>query len=98
MHVAHNIKRPMLRPAVVPKRLTFNRRSVHLPNRGHLEDIADSFTLQSSERLPQLLQLIANNMRSKLPVGTRHIPILAKPLWEIEDNGHGKDVIFPRKL
>jgi hypothetical protein len=77
--------------------LTLDRDGIDLFRRGELEDVTDSLAFQTAQRTPELLGLVANNMRSKLPIRAKSIAILAQPLGKIKDNGLGKDVELLRE-
>ena len=59
--------------------------------------MTDSFAFQSAQRTPELLGLIANNMRSKLPIRAKNVAILAQPLRKVEDNGLREEVVLLRQ-
>src|SRR5277367_688031 len=84
----------MLAPPVVPERLPFDGCRINLFHVGELEDVANAFPLKSAHGAAQLLRLVSDHVRAKLPVRATGVPLVAKLLREIEYDGHGKDVMF----
>ncbi len=60
--------------------------------RRQFEDVADAFAFQPAQGTAELLGLVADDMRPKLPVRAKHAAILAEALREIEDDGLGEEV------
>jgi hypothetical protein len=94
MDVSDDVEWAVLRFAVVPKRASLNVNGVYFLRTGELEDVPDSLTFQPTKRAPELLRLVADDMRAKLTIRPQHVSILAEPLWEIEDNRFREDVVF----
>jgi hypothetical protein len=97
MNVPDDVERAMLGLLVIPKRMTLNRHGIHFFRAGEFEDMADAFALQSAQGAPELLRLIANDVRPKLPVGTMYVAVLAYALGEVEDNRLCKEMKLLRQ-
>src|SRR5258706_1775701 len=97
VHVADDVERSMLMPQVVPERLTLDDKTFEIFRLLKDVKVPKSFSLQATQRTPHLLRLITDNMRPEIAVGTCAIALLAKLLGEVENEGHGQDVILARQ-
>jgi hypothetical protein len=59
--------------------------------------VADALAFQTTQRTPELLGLIADDMRPKLAIRAKSVAILTQTLGQIEDDGLGKKVVLLRQ-
>ena len=98
MHIANDVEWPMFVPPVVPKRCALDGDCFHFFRSGELEDVAKTLALQATQRAPHLLCLIANHVRTELPVGAGNVPLVAQLLRQVKDDCSRQNVVLPRKL
>ena len=97
VHIADNVERSMLMLAVAPDRLALHHRSLNLFWRGQDKDMAKSFTLKMAQRTPQLLALVAHDVRPKGALRTLAVALLTELLRQIEHDGYWQAVILTRQ-
>src|SRR5947207_4603513 len=97
MNVANDVEGTVLLLLVVPQRLSFKGRSIHLFRRVEHKHVAKSLTLQSPQRAPELLALLPNHVRAKVAVIATFVAVLAQPFRKVQNDGHGQTVILPRQ-
>jgi hypothetical protein len=56
--------------------------------------VSDPLAFQTAQRTPELLGLIADDMRPKLAVRSKSIAILAEPLRQVEDDRLGEELVL----
>lgn len=98
MHVANDVERAMLVPAIVPERLTLDDRRVNFVRSGEAEDVRKAFALEPAQRSSQLLRLISHHVRPKLPIRSAGIALVTEPFRHIENDGDREDVVLARDL
>jgi len=59
--------------------------------------VAEAFAVELADLALQIGGLLADDMRTELPVGTRFVAFAADLLAGIEDDGDGECMIFPRE-
>jgi hypothetical protein len=60
-------------------------------------DIADTLTLERAQRLPQLLNLAPDHVRTEVSAGTSLVSLLADALRQVENDSDDKDVVLACK-
>ena len=94
VHIANDVERPVLEICDCSKAAAV-RSSQHRPRPARIvEDIEDAFAFQSTQAAPELLALIAHNMRTELAVWPGRVAFVAQLLWKIKDDSDREDVIF----
>ena len=53
-----------------------------------------TFAFESSQRPPQLLSLIADNVWAEVALGALSVPLVAELFRKVEDHGNGHHVEF----
>src|SRR5207244_1526890 len=86
VNVANDVERTVLLFAVVPKRLTLDDGGLDGLHVEHV-DGAETFLLQASHRSPQILRLVANDVRTKGAIGPGTVALQADFLRHVQDNG-----------
>ena len=76
MNIADDIKRPLVRFSIVPKRLSFDHDLIHFVRRVQNMHIPKAFTFHAATTSPQLHCLIADDMRAKAAIRPGLIPLL----------------------
>jgi hypothetical protein len=59
--------------------------------------VTDSLAFQTAQRTPELLGLIADDMRPKLAIRSMSVAILAEPLRQVEDDRLSEEVVLLRQ-
>src|SRR5579884_220472 len=60
--------------------------------------MAKPFALQPTERAPQLIRLIAYDVRTEIAIRASAVAFLAGLLGQVQDDCAGKHVVFPRQF
>src|ERR1700683_2450194 len=94
MNVTDDVERARVVASVVPKRLAFESRTLHLLGARQEEYPVESFPSKCADGAPELRLLVAQHMRSELSLWTRCVSLGADPLRHVEDDGHGEDVML----
>ncbi len=98
MNVADDVERPMVEGSIGPERLALDRGGFDLVDRRQSEDVAESFTPQTSERLPEIAGLAADHVCAEVSVGSTTIPFLAERLGQVEHDRDWHGVIAACQL
>ena len=98
MNVANDVEGTVLLLLVVPQRLSFKDRSIHLFRRVEHKHMAKALKLQAPQRAPELLALLANHVRAKIAVGPLLVAIVAKPFGQIENDRDRQTMEIARQL
>src|SRR5688500_5076231 len=98
MDITDNVKGAMQMLEVVPQRLALNDSRVNLLYRIEDMDLTKALIFQVAQRAAQLLCLLANDVWTKVAVGSITIALLAQLLREVKYNCNGKYMIFARQF
>src|SRR6266487_4522605 len=80
VHIADDVERSVLVLAVAPDWLALHHRGLDLFWRGQDKDMAKAFTLETAQRAPQLLALVADDVCSKGALRTLAVALLTELL------------------
>ena len=94
VHVADDVKRPVLAGPVGPGRLPDHLRGVHLGRAGEDEHAAESLPLQPPDRAREHRVLPGDHPGSEAAVGPRRVPLDAGPLADIEHDRHRQHMML----
>lgn len=98
MHVADDVERPGLAPAVGEQRLADQIGLRNRFRRGQGMDDAEALPRQAAQRATQQLDMAAHHMGAEGPVRMRPVALLAYRLWNIQHDRHRQRVEAPRQL
>src|SRR3954463_6981829 len=94
MHVPNDVERPVLVLEIIPKWLTHDADRRDLFRSGQSENMPKSFPLQSAQRPPQLLRLVSNHVRTKLPVWSVLVTLMAELLGQVKHDRNRQNMEF----
>src|SRR5262245_13652769 len=95
--IADDVERTVLGLAVVPEWLTREDGGVDFFLRLQHVNVTEAFAAETAQRTVELALLVANNVRPKIAVWPRAIPVVADSLGKIQNNGDGQHVVFARQ-
>ena len=94
VHVADEVERAMLVPAVVPQWRPFDGNGLDFLGRLEHEDVPKALSLESLERTSQLRSLLTDDMSTEIAIRTLAISLLTHVLWQVEDDGNRQGVVL----
>jgi hypothetical protein len=83
VHVADDVERARLVPAVGPQRPAPDGRGVDLLRRGEDRDVPEALPLQTFEGPVKLAGLVPDHVRAEVSVGAGTVPLAAHGFWQI---------------
>src|SRR5690606_20117085 len=96
MDVTDDVEWPRLVAAVGPQTRADDLRTLDLLDRLEPMGLPESFPLQAAEAAVERSDVVANHMRSDLPIGALAVAVLAHALAGIQHDGNRQRVIRSR--
>ena len=94
VNVADDVEWPCFAFAVVPERLPLDDGGINLLLGLEDVDVPKAFASEASQRTMQLALLIADDVRTEIPVGARPIAVVAHPLGQVENDGDREHMVL----
>jgi hypothetical protein len=92
--VTDDVERTGVGSSVVPQRLSFEAGRLDLLFTGEDEYPVEALSTETPDGTAELRLLVAQDVRPELPILARSVAVSAHPLGDVEDDGHGEDMVF----
>ena len=83
MNVADDVERPVLLLQIIPQRLPLDHSGFNFLQRFQNMHMTETLALQPTQRAMQLLRLLANDVRTEIPVGACLVSVVRDPFRQI---------------
>src|SRR5437899_3737510 len=94
MNVADDVEWPSLTFAVVPERLPLDDGGINLLLGLEDVDVPKALASEASQGPMQLALLIADDVRTEIPVGSGPIAVVAHPFGQVENDGDREHMVL----
>ena len=98
MNVADDVERAVIILAIVPKSLPIDLSLLDFAGVAEHIDIAKALALQPAQRSPQLTNVPANDMRSKIALRATDVSLLTNRFRKIQHDRRRQNVMLARQL
>jgi hypothetical protein len=96
MDVSNDVERATFVTFVVPSLRPDDLDALNLLEAFQMEDVSCPFLSERSDGSPHERPLPANDVRAELSVRPGRVPLVAKGLWDVENDGVGECVVLAR--